>query len=179
MLASLYGMKYARRNSALSKSQLHYWRAKFESGSTSSRGGARNWKYTLGAHRLVEGMLWRLVEDNHIETPDIYAEQLRQLGILDVTTSWVIRTLARWNYTRKKIYYVQQNKFTVVNTLRYIDHVLGMPMYNPTKVKFMDESRFETRRVRRHHGYSRRGHPIVAVAGDNHRESFSFSLVLD
>ena len=118
-------------------------------------------------------MLWHLVENNPLETPKVYAKHLRQLGIVDISTSWVVRMLGRWNYTRKYIYYVQQAKFTVVNTLRYIDHVLGMPMYNPTQIKLLDESKFETRRVRRHYGYSARGQPraIRVLAGDDHRES--------
>ena len=44
-----------------------------------------------------------------------------------------------------QVYYIQKQKFTCRNILRYVDHIYGMAQLDPTKVKFLDESRKETR----------------------------------
>jgi hypothetical protein len=180
MLGWLYGNKYAlRRFPTMSRSALFYWKNKFESGVTSTRGGARNWLFNSDTHALVEGVLWMMLEESPLDTPAVLCDKLHDnFSFTDVTTTWVHRMLVRWHYTRKKVYYVQKNKFTIQNTCRYVDHILAVPHLDPTKLKFLDESRFETRRVRRHHGYSARGQPIIAPAGDDFRESFSFTLVI-
>jgi hypothetical protein len=152
-------------------------------------------------HTLVEGMLWQMVEDLPTETPAGYCALLRELDI-PITVPWVVRVLSRWNYSRKKVQHTQAKKFTVINVCRYIDHVLAAPHLDPTKLKYLDESRFETRRVRRQYGYSPRGERINITAGaattlqvptrvfalicaivvfyfagDDFRESISFTLV--
>lgn len=180
MLASLYGNLYAVQTTGLPRRTVSYWKDKFENpslGGEHSWGGARNWLFNEDAHYLVEGMLWQLLEDMPTDTPEGYCSELHRLGIPDVTVSWVVRVLSRWNYSRKKVYHIQAKKFTTLNVCRYIDHVFAIPWLDPTKVKFLDESRFETRRVRRGYGYSSRGRVITDTTGDDYRESISFTLV--
>ena len=102
------------------------------------------------------------------ETPHGYCALLRDLDI-PVSTAWVKRMLARWNYSRKRVQHTQAKKFTIINVCRYIDHVLAAPQLDPTKLKYLDESRFETRRVRRQYGYSARGERINITAGTQAR----------
>jgi transposase len=166
MLASLYTDSYAAAETGVNIRTVAYWREKYESPSlhASGWGGARNWTMNVEQHTLVEGMLWQMVEDLPTETPHGYCALLRELDI-PVTTAWVVRVLSRWNYSRKKVQHTQAKKFTVVNVCRYIDHVLAAPNLDPTKLKYLDESRFETRRVRRQYGYSPRGDRINISAG--------------
>ncbi len=105
-----------------------------------------------------------MTEDLPTETPHGYCALLRELDI-PVTTAWVVRVLSRWNYTRKRVQHTQAKKFTVINVCRYIDHVLATPNLDPTWLKYLDESRFETRRVCRRYGYSARGGTINITAG--------------
>ncbi len=166
MLASLYSDSYASAQTGVSLRTVAYWREKYNNPSlhASGWGGARNWTMNVEQHTLVEGMLWQMVEDLPTETPHGYSTLLQELDI-PVTTAWVVRVLARWNYSRKKVQHTQAKKFTVINVCRYIDHVLATPNLDPTKLKYLDESRFETRRVRRQYGYSPRGARINITAG--------------
>ena len=176
-LALLYGVDYARSRTGVATSRIRYWMNKLEWGGPVGRGGARNWVFTEEAHGLVEAMLWQLLENNPQNTPHSFCVQLQLLGITDITPHWVVRTLSRWHYSRKKVAHIQKRKFTLLNMCRYVDHVLAIPRYDPAKLKFLDESRFETRRVRRRYGYSPVGQPIARVATDDYRESFTFTLV--
>ena len=166
MLAVQHGDQWAARHTGVSRRTVTYWRKKMENPTLHEMGwgGARNWAMCPDQHALVEGMLWQMVEDLPSETPRAYAALLNDLDI-PVTQAWVARCLRRWNYTRKKINHTQALKFTILNVARYLDHVLAAPHLNPTNLKYLDESRVETRRVRRRTGYSGRGQEINATAG--------------
>ena len=173
------GCAAAARRYGCTWSHVNYWMQKFSDTNfhAQRRGGARNWKYGLMQQYFVESLLWRIVRDLPCENPQRYCRELQALGIEDVTPSWVTRAFKRWRYSRKKVYHIQRRKFTVLNVCRYLDHVMATPHLDPTKLKYLDESRFETRRVRRSHGYSARGRRIYSSAGDDYRQSYTVTLV--
>ena len=179
IVASREGPAAASRMSGLSWSHVDYWMRKFldENFRTQKRGGARNWKYGPMQQYFVESVLWRVVGDLPCENPRRYCEVLSTLGIQGVKPSWVVRAFKRWKYSRKKVYHIQKRKFSTLNVCRYLDHVMAIPHLDPLKLKFLDESRFETRRVRRSHGYSAIGRTIHSSTGDDHRQSYTVTLV--
>ena len=78
--------------------------------------------------------------------PNVFEEiQIVQFGIQNVEKEWIKRTIARWNYTVHKLYHIQALKFTQKNMLRYVDHIYAIVNLDPTKLKFLDECRIETR----------------------------------
>ena len=179
ILALQEGEATAMQRTGYPWSQVHYWMRKFldQGFHPLQHGGARNWKYPPAQQYFVESVLWKVVKNLPCENPVRYCAELASLGIPDVSPSWVTRAFRRWKYSRKKVQHVQRRKFTTLNICRYLDHVMAIPHLDPTKLKFLDESRFETRRVRRSHGYSERGRPIYSSTGDDLRESYTVTLV--
>ena len=173
------GRAEAARSLGYSYAHVHYWMKKFLDPQlhVQRQGGARNWKYGVMTQYLVESVLWKVVRDLPCENPKRYCEVLADLGLVGVKPSWVTRAFKRWRYSRKKVYHVQRRKFTLLNVCRYLDHVMSVPHLDPTKLKYLDESRFETRRVRRSHGYSAVGQRIHSSTGDDHRQSYTVTLV--
>ena len=135
----------------LSNSQVKYWRRKVADPlfHNSGHGGFRNWKFTPQVHDLVEAVLHNLMKKFPMETADVYAEKLALYGMPVVPRAWVARVLKRWNYSHQKVYHIQKGKFTSLNVMRMLDHMYAMPHIDPTKLKYPDESRFESRGVRR------------------------------
>lgn len=131
----------------IGKKVVTYWLKKATNPSfhPCSWGGPRNWKYTPLQHSLAESVLFELIEQKPQETAKEYATWMKKYGILDATESWVTRCIARWHFSIKKTYHVQKLKFTEENMLRYVDHIFGAVQLDPTKLKYLDESRFETR----------------------------------
>ena len=153
VVATEVGRAEAARRLGYGYSHVDYWMKKIQNPQyhAQRRGGARNWKYGVMAQYFLESVLWRVVRDRPCENPQRYCELLASLGLSGVKPSWVTRAFKRWRYSRKKVYHIQRRKFTTLNVCRYLDHVMATPHLDPTKLKYLDESRFETRRVRRSH----------------------------
>ena len=135
------------RITGLSRSMVRYWTKKHhdEEFHSLSHGGARNFSMTASHHTLSEAVLLTVVEMHPSATLEGLAKKMRQYGCRDINKAWVYRTFCTWEYTHKRLHHVQQHKFTQRNILRYIDHIFGIAELDPTKIKYLDESRFETR----------------------------------
>lgn len=135
-LAQTRPIREAAALSGLSENVVRYWKKKVEDDTfhTATHGGARNWKYPVFVHCLVEAALYEVHQQHPLETIDGYVEKLRGFGLRDVTSSWVVRTLSRWNWSGQNVYHVQANKYSWLNWARYVDHVYAVPQFDPSKV---------------------------------------------
>jgi len=131
----------------LTRGTVRYWERKVLEAPfhPRSHGGARNFAFTVAQHTIAEAVLLNILDVEPACTLDNLAKKVHQYGCTGVSRAWVARTLTGWNYTHKRIYHIQQHKFTELNVLRYIDHIFGVCQLDPTRIKYLDESRFESR----------------------------------
>ena len=170
-VASLTGLTY---------NQVRYWERKardnrFHAG---PHGGSRTWTLTAVDHSIAEAVLLTVLEDNPSATLRHLARLLGEYGLPELNKEWVARTLARWQYSHKRLYHVQHAKHTPVNIGRYINHIFGVINYDPTTLKYLDESRFETRSCRPAHGFGPSGQNSEVRLTDDFRESFTFTALV-
>ena len=100
---------------------------------------------TAAQHTLAEAVLLNVCQKNPHMTPEQLSKELLAYGISKVNVSWIKRVFREWQYSHKRFYYVQIHKMTQKNILRYIDHIFGIVEIDPEKLKYLDESRFETK----------------------------------
>jgi hypothetical protein len=100
---------------------------------------------TAAQHTLAEAVLLTILEMHPASTLEGLAALMRSYGCRGINKAWVYRTLHLWGYTHKRLYHVQQHKFTQLNIFRYIDHMFGVAELDPTRLKYLDESHFDTK----------------------------------
>ena len=141
------GLSEVSTITGLTVDTVRYWARKqadptFRSG---GHGGARNFSMTTSQHTLSEAVLLSILNKYPDCTLDGLALKMKQYGCRDANRAWVVRRLSEWHFTHKRLYYVQIQKFTELNVLRYIDHIFAIPRLDPRHLKYLDESRFETK----------------------------------
>ena len=131
----------------LTRGDVRYWARKAQDPSFHSGrwGGGRRYCTTLGQSLLREGVLLALIDSHPSATKSGLARLMRQYGCHGSNGSWVKRTVKGWQYRHKRLYHIQPLKFTELNMLRYLDHIYGIVQVDPSRVKYLDESRFESR----------------------------------
>ena len=100
---------------------------------------------TAAQQVLAEAVLLEVVQQHPDASLDTIAKLMLQYGCSDANRAWVYRVLVSRKFTHKRLYFVQRQKFTELNILRYIDHIFGVCQLDPMKLKYLDESRFETK----------------------------------
>jgi len=96
---------------------------------------------------------------------------------LDVPLDWIWRCFKRWGWSFKKPFYKQINKFTAANCMYTGHYLLTIAAINPIHLKYLDESHFDSKGLRRSKGVSEIGRPIVAVSNSSISERYSITAV--
>jgi len=162
----------------VSRSFVRYWTEKkanhsFHSG---KRGGPRRSAFTDTERALAERTLIAAVRWNPMQSSIQFRNCLFQVGI-SVSIDWVKRALVRCGLTWKRAQYKQINKFTAAN-INYTLHYLLTATALPHRIlKFLDESHFNSRDLRRERGVSERGRPLILVSNQSISESYSVTAV--
>jgi hypothetical protein len=110
---------------------------------------------------VIDSIIWALIK----EDPTRSCVQLN-LALYDtlgvrVGTRWLRRKLKRWGMTWKKTEHIQINKFTTQNILYYAVYVTSILDFPVNRLKYADESHFESRGTARLHE-----RPSLALGAD-------------
>jgi len=138
-------------------------------------GGARHVLFPDDEQLLVEEMLFCEVKRNPSLPSRAYASILTGRGF-GVDARWVSRTLNRMGFTSKRVKYRNIAKFSLANaiyTAQYITGVLAICWY---RLKFVDESRFDSR-LGIARGWAARGRPVEVVRNVDSVRSWSVTCI--
>jgi len=157
---------------------VRYWTAKLSNPALhpGSHGGARNRTFNDMDQADVEMLLFAAIRANPLQTLSQVRAVLAVTGVY-VTMDWIRRTFHRWGWSRKRSRYLQINKFSTQNILYTAHYLLSIRTLNPFTLKYLDESHFDTKDLRRAHGWSERGQPISVVNVNSISETYSVTAV--
>lgn len=150
-----------------------YWRQRYADPTLHSGtwGGARHMTFNDNEQRIAETLLWGELQFNPQRKVEEFPAALMELYGLHVSKSWVQRCLARWRWTAKKPSLFAINKYTQSNMIYYGIYVTSVIDIAHRHLKFLDETHFDARRLKRTSGFSKHGTRIYgrkkSIRGDN------------
>eukprot|EP01129_Flabellula_baltica_P007609 TRINITY_DN297_c0_g1_i1.p1 TRINITY_DN297_c0_g1~~TRINITY_DN297_c0_g1_i1.p1 ORF type:complete len:311 (+),score=42.82 TRINITY_DN297_c0_g1_i1:1351-2283(+) len=168
----------------MSHQTVSYWKRKWSDQYFHPEpwGGTRESRFTLDQETslLVEEFIYDAVTMLQSEI-GITINDLVVLinGMLGVTVSsfWVKQTFYRWGWTWKKPQMVHKAKFSRRNEIKYNNHLNWMLEVDITRLKFLDESHFDYRRLGRQRGIGPRGQRVHCCNTNRLGQTFSLTLI--
>jgi len=139
--------------------------------------GGRRWaKFSDDEDALAEFLLWVLIKSNPMRCRPELVNLLAAEGVI-VSESWITRKLQKWKWSFKVASYRQIQKFTMENITYYGVYLTNICRIPFLKLKFLDESRFVSRRLQRRRGIAPIGQRLRVVNGQPLVESYSLIIM--
>jgi len=143
------------------------------------QGGKRYQKFDKYDQEIIESYIWILCQEDKTRLLSSYRYELIKIGY-DVSKESLRKIFSRWNWTWKKPFHIQINKFSPRNVARYqtyCDWVLNLTAEELVKVKFMDECHFVSKDVWKRYALGQKKERCVVVQKGDFSESFSLSCI--
>ncbi len=94
-----------------------------------------------------------------------------------LSTTFIKKIFKQWKWSFKKASKKQVNKYTQANIITYFRFGLFLDGVENWKLKYLDESHFESSSLQRKKGISPRGEKCIAIDRELKKESFSVTLL--
>jgi len=120
-------------------------------------GGARNFKFSPEDYPKIHTTIFDFIKDHPDATQREIVEHVAEAG-WQINSMFVSRLFARWGFTRKKKLRKQIGKFHLNNLIYYAEFLVEVKKIPWSRLKFLDESSFNSRDIRRHMSYGLKGH---------------------
>jgi len=160
---------------------VRYWRDVAQSGVVPNQwGGFREEQLTYGddeGDAAMAAMLFLVTEENPNLGLEGLCGMLRQSIGLDVSLSWVQRTLASWGWTWRKTRWVHRNKYTSDNIDDWARYAHLIASVSWGRLKFIDESHICSNDLARKQRVGPKGRELIVVDGIPLKSRFSLSLL--
>jgi len=147
-------LNYVSQLFGVSRGFTRYWKRKYidRSYHPKPNGGPKTFKFDFYTRNLIEELIWILVCEDPTNVLNYYVVKARKILNVDINNQYVSRIFKRWGWSWKIIDIRKIEKYTPKNIFKYYIHALCMSSLPLSKLKFLDESGFQLKDIRRKYG---------------------------
>jgi hypothetical protein len=176
--AQLFPDAQVERQHGVTPDFVRYWGEKYRNPGfhAGELGGARNFIFTADGQVFAEALLWNEVRGNPYRTNTAFARALVGLG-LPIDRKWVARVFKSWKYNTKNVKYKNILKFHINNIAYYVIYVTMIRTLPFLRLKYLDEARFVSKKLKRHRGVAAAGRELHGLI-DPQDVALSYSVTL-
>jgi len=148
-IGDVYGTKELVQEYEMHRRTAQYWVKRYRSGDyPRPRHIFLREKFTPSEMLQIEYHVQHYVQQHeHIVDRKALAKYVSDVTGFDVTVYFINTIFKKWHWSFKKPVRMNKNKFSFENISNYIDFVVWVHAQQPDKLKFLDESHFELRRM--------------------------------
>jgi len=143
------------------------------------RGGGRHYKFTAAQSSDLHDKMADFIKGKPDATQEV-ANEMHHHGFA-INSMYVAHTLCSWGFARKRKNRKQINKFKIANLQYYPVYLVEVKKVPWSRLKFLDESSFNSRDVRRNYAYGPKGEATVVTDKEslsrNESETYTVTLM--
>jgi hypothetical protein len=94
-----------------------------------------------------------------------------------LSSTFILRIFKEWKWSFKKTSKKQIYKYSTKNIIRYFNFIKKIQTLDMHKLKYLDESHFESKGLQRQKGISPKGERCIVIDREIRKETFSLTLL--
>jgi len=163
----------------ISREFTRYWRRKYTDAAFHSNrhGGARSFKFDYMTRNLIEHLIWFEVNKDPTNVLQYYVYKVRKILNIDISKNYISKIFKGWRWSWKILDVRKMEKYTPGNIYKYMVHVMSVSSLPIAKLKYMDESGFQLKDIRRRYGVGPVGKRVSRRLPSRLRERLNLILM--
>jgi hypothetical protein len=184
--ASEYGNRAAEIHYEETRGHVQYWRKKYDDPLFHNKtyGGDYARLFTDDEENIIEKLVDKLLDIyykyNVNVTGDLLIHDLKSRWGYEMSLAWLYNKLWDWKYSYRVCNIPELKKFTDENFERYNDFLSFIQQLDPqyyTRIKYIDESHFNGRKLKKIKRWCKRGIPPIAINEFKDTSSITITLL--